>query len=177
MCLSLFTVNVDNTIMSVTLPSLVAALDASTTDLQWVVDAFALTFAGLLLAAGAVGDRYGRRLVLTVGLVVFGLFSALGSFAVTPGQLIAARAAMGVGAALVFPATLAILSDVFREPASRARAIGAWTAVAGLAVAVGPLAGGWLLEHFWWGSVLLVNLPVVAGGRAGWRLVVRPGVP
>jgi EmrB/QacA subfamily drug resistance transporter len=151
----------DGTIVNVALPTLTTELGATTRELQWIVDAYLLVFTGLLLAAGGLGDRYGRRRALVVGLVLFGVTSALAGSADTPGQLIAGRAAMGVGAALIFPATLAIITDVFRSPGERAKAIGAWSAVSGIGVAAGPITGGWLLEHFWWGSVLFVNVPVV----------------
>lgn len=159
---SVFLVVVDNTIVNVALPRLSTDLGASTTELQWIVDAYSLVFAGLLLAGGALGDRLGRKGALQIGLIIFASMSTLGAFASSSGQLIAARGAMGVGAALVFPATLAILTNVFTDPTERAKAIGAWSAVSGAAVAFGPITGGLLLEHFWWGSVLLVNLPIVA---------------
>jgi len=162
LCLSLFLVVVDNTIVNVALPTLSRELSASTSQLQWIVDAYSLVFAGLLLAFGSFGDRYGRKGALQVGLVLFALTSVAAAFTTSAPQLIAGRAAMGVGAALVFPATLAILTNVFTDPTERAKAIGVWSAVSGLAVALGPLTGGWLLEHFWWGSVFLVNVPVVA---------------
>jgi len=159
---SVFLVVVDNTIVNVALPRLSSDLGASTTELQWIVDAYSLVFAGLLLTGGAIGDRLGRKGALQIGLVIFAAMSTLGAFSQTSGQLIAARAAMGIGAALVFPATLAILTNVFTDPTERAKAIGAWSAVSGAAVAFGPITGGLLLEHYWWGSVLLVNLPIVA---------------
>lgn len=159
---SVFLVVVDNTIVNVALPRLSSDLGASTTQLQWIVDAYSLVFAGLLLAGGAIGDRLGRKGALQIGLVIFAAMSTLGAFSQNSGQLIAARAAMGIGAALVFPATLAILTNVFTDPTERAKAIGAWSAVSGAAVAFGPITGGLLLEHYWWGSVLLVNLPIVA---------------
>ena len=159
---SVFLVVVDNTIVNVALPRLSSDLGASTTQLQWIVDAYSLVFAGLLLTGGAIGDRLGRKGALQSGLIIFAAMSTLGAFAATSEQLIAARAAMGVGAALVFPATLAILTNVFTDPTERAKAIGAWSAVSGAAVAFGPITGGFLLQHFWWGSVLLVNLPIVA---------------
>lgn len=172
LALSVFLVVVDNTIVNVALPTLSRDLGASTTELQWIVDAYSLVFAGLLLAAGGLGDRVGRKGTMQVGLVVFALFAALGAFSHSSGQLIAARAAMGVGAALVFPATLAILTNVFTDPVERAKAIGIWSAVSGMAVAFGPVTGGFLLEHFWWGSVFLVNVPIVAVALvAGWLLV------
>lgn len=159
---SVFLVVVDNTIVNVALPRLSSDLGASTTQLQWIVDAYSLVFAGLLLTGGAIGDRLGRKGALQIGLIIFAAMSTLGAFAANSEQLIAARAAMGVGAALVFPATLAILTNVFTDPTERAKAIGAWSAVSGAAVAFGPITGGFLLQHFWWGSVLLVNLPIVA---------------
>ncbi len=162
LCLSLFLVVVDNTIVNVALPTLSRELGATTSELQWIVDAYSLVFAGLLLAFGSLGDRYGRKGALQIGLVLFAGTSVLASLATSAPQLIAARAAMGVGAALVFPATLAILTNVFTDPTERAKAIGVWSAVSGLAVALGPVTGGWLLEHFSWGSIFLVNLPVVA---------------
>ncbi len=156
-----FLVVVDNTIVNVALPTLSRELSASTTELQWIVDAYSLVFAGLLLAAGGLGDRFGRKGTMQIGLVLFGLFSLAAAFSTNSGQLIAARGAMGIGAALIFPATLAILTNVFADPTERAKAIGIWSAVSGLAVAFGPVTGGLLLEHFWWGSIFLVNVPIV----------------
>ena len=162
LCLSLLAVVIDGTIVNTALPTLSRELDASSSDLQWIVDAYTLAFAGLLLVAGAAGDRYGRHRALSAGLVVFGAASALAAISQTAGQLVAARALMGVGAALVMPATLSILSDVFRDdPVGRAKAIGIWSGVSGLGVAIGPSAGGLLLAHLPWGWVFLVNLPVV----------------
>ncbi len=161
LCLSVFVIVVDSTIVNVALPTLVEQLGATTSQLQWIVDAYTLVFAGLLLAAGSLGDRFGRKGFLMAGMALFGLFSGLGAFATSPGQLIAARGFMGIGAALIFPATLAILVNVFREPSERAKAIALWAATSGLSVALGPVSGGYLLEHFWWGSVLMVNVPIV----------------
>ena len=160
MCLAVFTVNVDTTIVNVTLPTLVRELDATTRDLQWIVDSYLLVFAALVLAGGSLSDRYGRRAALVIGLAVFGLGNVLAALCTTPDQLIAARAVTGIGAALVFPTTLSILTQVFTERAARARAIGLWGACTGLAVAFGPITGGLLLERFWWGSTFLVKLPV-----------------
>ena len=161
LCVSLLVIVLDNTIVNVALPTLVRDLGTSITDLQWVVDAYTLVFAGLLLTMGSLGDRFGRQGALSIGLAIFGLASAAAAFAggVTP--LILARGVMGVGAALIMPATLSILINVFTEARERALAIGIWSAVAGLAVALGPVAGGFLLERFWWGSVFLVNVPIV----------------
>jgi MFS transporter, DHA2 family, multidrug resistance protein len=161
MNLSLLLIVMDNTIVNVALPSIRADLDASTGQLQWIVDAYILVFAGLLLTMGALGDRFGRRGALTIGLTIMGVTSIASSFATSPDQLIATRAVMGVGAALVMPGTLSILTNVFTDPKERAKAIAIWTATAGIAVAIGPVTGGWLLEHFWWGSVFLINVPVV----------------
>ncbi len=136
------------------------------------MDAYTLVFSALLLAFGYFGDRFGRKLALQLGLVVFGVTSALAALATTTGQLIGARALMGIGAALIFPATLAIIINVFTDIKERAPAIGIWSGVTGLAVAAGPVTGGWLLEHFWWGSIFLVNLPIaVVALVAGTRLV------
>jgi len=161
LCLSVFVIVIDGTIVNVALPTLVTQLHATTSQLQWIVDAYTLVFAGLLLAAGSLGDRFGRKGFLMAGMALFGLFSGLGAMSTSPGQLIAARGAMGVGAALIFPATLAILVNVFRNPKERPKAIGIWAATSGLSVALGPVTGGFLLEHFWWGSVLMVNVPIV----------------
>jgi EmrB/QacA subfamily drug resistance transporter len=171
LCLSLVVLAMDNTILNVTLPTLAQDLEATGSQLQWMVDAYLLVFAGLLLTMGAVGDRFGRKLALDVGLLVFVAASAASAFAGSPQVLIAARAAMGVGAALIMPATLSIITNIF-PPTERGRAIGVWAGMAALGVVLGPVAGGWLLEHFWWGSVFLVNLPVVALAMlAGWPLV------
>jgi EmrB/QacA subfamily drug resistance transporter len=169
--LSLLVIGLDNTILNVALPSLREDLGASTGELQWIVDAYMLVFAGLLLTAGSLGDRFGRKRALTAGLVVFGAGSALAALASGSGQLIASRALMGAGGALIMPSTLSILIHVF--PAhERAKAIAAWAAVAGLGIAIGPVAGGWLLEHGDWNLVFLVNLPFVAVALlAGRRLV------
>lgn len=160
LCLSLFLAVVDNTIVNVALPTLSRSLGATTSQLQWIVDAYALVFAALLLVGGSIGDRRGRKGALQVGLVLFTGFSVYAATTTSAPQLIVARGLMGVGAALVFPATLAILTNVFVDPVERAKAIGAWSAVVGLAVALGPISGGILLKHFWWGSIFLVNLPV-----------------
>jgi len=169
--LSLLIISLDNTILNVALPSIEGDLGASSSDLQWIVDSYVLVFAGLLLTAGSLGDRFGRRRALMLGLTVFGAGSALSALAGSADQLIASRALMGVGGALIMPTTLSVLTNVF--PAEeRGKAIGVWAAVAGLGVAIGPITGGWLLEHFEWPSVFVVNLPVVALGLAGAMLLV-----
>ena len=162
LCLAALIINIDVTIVNVALPSLVRELGATTTKLQWVVDAYTLVFAALILAAGSISDRVGRKGILLAGLGVFALGSVAGSLANTPNELIAARALMGIGAAGIFPATLSLIANVFTERAERAKAIGLWGATTGVGVAAGPIVGGWLLEHFWWGSVFLFMVPIAA---------------
>jgi Major Facilitator Superfamily len=140
----------------------VRELDASTIQLEWIVDAYNLMFAALVLAAGNLGDRVGRKGVLLAGLAVFGAATLAGGLGENPGQLIAARAAMGIGAALIFPATLSLLTNVFTERRERARAIGLWGATTGVRIALGPIVGGWLLERFDWSSVFFALAPVAA---------------
>jgi EmrB/QacA subfamily drug resistance transporter len=162
LCLAALIINLDTTIVNVALPSLVRQLRATTTDLQWVVDAYNLVFAALILAAGSMSDRLGRKGMLLTGLAVFGASSLAGSFATSPGGLIAARAVMGLGAAMMFPATLSLLTNVFTERRERAAAIGLWGASAGVGIALGPIAGGWLLDRFWWGAIFVSMVPVAA---------------
>jgi len=162
LCLAALIINLDTTIVNVALPALVRQIGATTTGLQWVVDAYNLVFAALILAAGSLGDRLGRKGMLLAGLGVFGAASLAGSFATTVGQLVAARAVMGLGAAMMFPATLSLLTNVFTGRRDRALAIGVWGASAGVGIALGPIAGGWLLERFWWGSVFLFFVPAAA---------------
>ena len=171
LCLSLVIVVVGNTVLNVAIPTLVRDLHASNSALQWVVDAYGLVFAGLLLTAGAIGDRFGRKGALTAGLLIFGGGSTAAAFCSSAGQLTAFRAIMGIGAALIMPATLSILTNVF-PPHERAKAIAIWAGLAGAGAAVGPVAGGFLLEHFWWGSVFLVNVPLVLAAVAGGRVLV-----
>ncbi|MEO6713685.1 MAG: MFS transporter [Mycobacteriales bacterium] len=171
-CAAVFAINVDTTLVNVTLPTLVRELNASTTELQWIVDAYNLTFAAFVLAAGSLSDKFGRKGALLTGLALFGIATAAGSLATTSSQLIAARAVMGIGAAIVFPNTLSIISNVFTDRAERAKAIGAWGGVAGISIALGPITGGWLLEHFWWGSAFLAMAPVAAVAIALVALVV-----
>jgi len=171
MCLSLLIVVIDSTILNTALPTLARVLKASTTDLQWITDAYSLVFAALLIVAGGLGDRYGRRRGLLLGLGIFGAGSIAAALSGDTAALIAARAVMGVGAAFVMPATLSIINAVFpvRE---RAGAIGAWSAVAGLGVVAGPTLGGLLLNHFYWGSVFWLNIPLVAAAMLAAVLVV-----
>src|SRR3954454_21682551 len=168
---SLLVIGLDNTILNVALPTLEHDLGASSSQLQWIVDAYMLVFAGLLLTAGALGDRFGRKRALTFGLAVFGLGSALSALATSPDMLIATRALMGVGGAFIMPSTLSILTATF--PASeRGRAIGIWAGVSGIGIPIGPVAGGWIIENSDWSWIFLVNLPfVVPALAAGRRLV------
>jgi EmrB/QacA subfamily drug resistance transporter len=151
---------------------LVRDLHASNSQLQWMVDSYTLVFACLLLPAGALGDRFGRRGALQLGLAIFGIGSLLSAFASTPDQLIGTRAVMGVGGAFIMPSTLSILTNVFTDPRERGRAIGVWAGVAGIGIALGPLAGGFLLQHFYWGSIFLVNIPIAAIAIVAGKLIV-----
>src|SRR5271166_1333112 len=160
LCLSVFLALVDNTIVNVALPSISRQLHATTSDLQWVVDAYSLVFASLLLVGGSLGDRYGRKGALQIGLVAFAGFSAFAGLSGSTGVLIVARGLMGLAAALIFPATLAILTNTFTDARERAAAVGVWTGITGLGVALGPVTGGLLLEHFSWSSVFFATIPV-----------------
>src|SRR4051794_4433011 len=169
LALSLLVITMGNTILNVGLPTIREELDASSSQLQWIVDSYMLVFAGLLLAAGALGDRFGRKRALTAGIVVFATGSGLAALADTTGQLIAMRALMGTGGALIMPSTLSLLPSTFPER-ERGRAIGIWAAMAGIGIALGPVLGGWLVERWDWSAVFLVNLPLalvalVAGAR------------
>jgi len=163
LCFGLLVIVLDNSILNVAIPTIVRELDASNSDIQWIVDAYTLVFAGLLLTMGSLGDRYGRRGALQAGFVVFGIGSLASALASTSDQLIGTRAFMGIGGALIMPATLSIITNLF--PADeRGKAIGVWAGTAGIGGALGPLTGGFLVEHFYWGSVFLVNIPIVIVG-------------
>jgi len=172
LCVSLLIVSLDTTILNVALPTIVRALSASSSQLQWIVDAYAVAFAGLLLVLGSLADRFGRKWMFMAALAAFAAGSAGAAFSGTPDRLMAARAFMGVGAAGIMPASLSLLTNVFPEPKERARAIGIWSGTTGLGVALGPMAGGWLLSHFWWGSVFLVNVPIALVGALATGLLV-----
>ncbi|HSX43814.1 MAG TPA: DHA2 family efflux MFS transporter permease subunit [Candidatus Saccharimonadales bacterium] len=161
LCLALFIVMIDNTVLNVALPTLSRELHATSSQLQWMVDAYSLIFAGLLFTAGAVGDRYGRKGIFQAGLLLFGLTSAYTAFiASSATAVIFARGAMGLAGAMIMPATLSILTNVF-PPKERAKAVGIWSGIVGVGVAVGPVLGGFLLDHFSWHSVFTINIPIV----------------
>ena len=170
--LSLFAIIMDNTILNVALPTLAKDLHATGSELQWIVDSYVLVFAGLLLSAGALGDRFGRRGALSAGLVVFAAGSIFAMHVDSASMLIAARAVMGIGGALIMPATLSILTNVFTDPQERAKAIAMWASVGGLAVALGPVTGGFLLEHFSWTAVFALNIPIVVIAITAGRFAV-----
>ncbi|MDX2785028.1 MFS transporter, partial [Streptomyces caniscabiei] len=162
-CLAQLTVLLDNTVLNVAIPSLTEELGAATSDIQWMINAYSLVQSGLLLTAGSAADRYGRKKMLIAGLVLFGIGSLVAGLAQSTGQLIAARAGMGVGGALLLTTTLAVAMQIF-TPAEQPKAIGIWAAVNALGFAAGPLLGGFMLGHFWWGAIFLINLPVAALG-------------
>lgn len=172
LCMSLLIIVMDNTILNVAIPSLMENLHASNTDIQWIIDAYTIVFAGLLLTAGTLSDRFGRKGALQLGIVMFAIGSALAAMSHSVTHLIASRSFMGIGGALIMPSTLSILTNVFHDPRERARAISIWAGFSGLAVAVGPIVGGLLLRHFAWNAVFWVNLPVgaVALGLGAWMI-------
>ncbi len=172
LAMAAFIISLDVTIVNVALPTLVRTLGASTTQLQWVVDAYSLVFAAFVLASGSISDRQGRKGVLLVGLAIFATGSVTGALVDTTNELIAARALMGLGAALMFPSTLSLLVNIFIERDERAKAIGIWGASTGVGIALGPIVGGWLLENFWWGSIFefMAEVALVIGLLVAWTV-------
>ncbi|MFE4968050.1 MFS transporter [Streptomyces sp. NPDC056660] len=172
---SLLVVMLDNSILNVAMKTIAqpapVGLGSTQSQLEWAVNSYTLVFAGLLFTAGLLGDRLGRKKVLLFGMLVFGAGSALSALSDSSGQLIAFRAVMGFGGAFILPATLAIIMNVF-ERDEQPKAIGIWTGVVGFAIAAGPIAGGVLLQHFWWGSVFLVNVPIVVAAMAAMVAIV-----
>lgn len=166
LCTPLLIVSLDNTVLNVVLPTLVRSLHATTSDLQWIVDSYVLVFGGLMLVAGSLADRVGRKRTFVAGLLLFAAGSTWAALSGSVGMLIAARAGMGVGAALIMPATLAIITDTFAGERERQRALGIWSGTSGAGIALGPIVGGLLLAHFHWGSVFLINVPVAIIGLA-----------
>ncbi len=172
LCISLLMSSLDNTILNIALPTLVRDLKATNTQLEWIVDAYALVSAGLLIFAGSLGDRIGRKKLLISGLFIFILGSSGSAFSKSVGMLIFSRAVMGIGVAFIMPATLAIITTLFRRQSERALAIGIWSGTEGFGIALGPIAGGWLLSHFWWGSVFLINVPIGIIGIVGAAILI-----
>ena len=172
LCVPLLIVSLDNTVLNVALPTLVRDLHASDTQLQWIVDAYVLVFGGLMLVSGSIADRVGRKRTFLAGLAVFATCSTWAALSNSSAMLIAARASMGLGATLIMPATLAIITNTFTDRGERQRALGVWAGTTGAGVALGPIVGGLLLAHFAWGSVFLINVPIALLGLvAGISLV------
>jgi EmrB/QacA subfamily drug resistance transporter len=167
MCLSLLVLSINNNVVNVALPSIARDLHASSSELEWVVDAYVLIFAALLLTMGSVGDRYGRKPFLLIGLGLFALGSALACLTESIGVLILSRGFLGIAGAIIMPTTLSILSSTFEDTKERSQAIALWAATFGLGVGGGPLLGGWLLEHYSWNSVFFANIPLIAITLAG----------
>ncbi len=165
LALSLVLIGMDNTILNVAIPTLIREVEVTNTELQWILDSYVLVFAGLLLTAGAIGDRFGRKGALNFGLLVFTGAALYATTTDDAAHLIAARAVMGLGGAFIMPSTLSILTNMF-PPEERGRAIGVWAGVAGVGIPLGPLLGGWLLAHFDWNSVFFINVPLALGALA-----------
>lgn len=169
---SLLVVGLDTTVLNVALPTLVGELGASTSQLQWIVDSYALMSGSLVLFCGSLADRLGRKWIFMTGLALFTAASVVAAYAGTVTTLVLARGAMGVGEALIMPATLAVIGNVFPRGAERTKAIGIWSAAVGVGTVIGPMAGGWLLSHYWWGAVFLINLPIGIAGLIAAALLV-----
>jgi EmrB/QacA subfamily drug resistance transporter len=179
---SVLVVGLDLTVLTLALPTMSVSLHASTSDLQWITDSYSLVLAALILPAGLLGDRYGRKRVLLIALVLFGASSAACAYATSVGELIAARAVLGIGAAAIFPLALSVLPVLF-SPEERQKAVAAIAGATMLSFPIGPIVGGYLLSHFWWGSVFLINVPIVVIAVAAVALLMpesrserRPGI-
>jgi EmrB/QacA subfamily drug resistance transporter len=178
LCMSLLIIVLDNTILNVAIPKMIDELHASNSDIQWILDAYVLVFAGLLLTTGSLSDRFGRKGALQTGLIVFSLGSVSAALSSSTTQLIMSRAFMGIGGALIMPSTLSILANVFRDPRERGRAIAVWAGFSGLGVAIGPVTGGLLLNHFSWSSVFWINIPIATTALiAGFFLIPKSKDP
>ncbi len=178
LCLSLLLIIMDNTILNVAIPSLIKDLHATNSQIQWIIDSYVLVFAGLLLTTGSLSDRFGRKGALQIGIVLFGLGSASAGMSHSVEHLIASRAFMGIGGALIMPSTLSLLTNVFRDPTERGRAIAVWAGFSGLGVAIGPVVGGTLIKHFSWQAVFWVNIPLgIVALAAGAVLIPRSKDP
>ena len=173
LCLSLFIIAIDNMVLNLALPSISKDLGASVSQLQWITDAYILVFASLLLTMGAIGDRYGRKRILQMGTLLFGIGSLAAALSTSTEMLITFRAFLGIGGAMIMPSTLSILTDTFRNPQERAKAITMWAATFSLGAAVGPVIGGFLLEYFNWSIVFYINLPVVSIALIGGYFLIR----
>jgi EmrB/QacA subfamily drug resistance transporter len=185
-CVSLLVISLDNTILNVALPSIATDLNASASELQWIVDAYILVFAALLLTMGSVGDRYGRKRALQFGVTTFGVFSLMAALSTSTNMLIVSRALLGIGGATIMPATLSLITASFRDPRERGQAIAIWAAIFGLGVGIGPLIGGYLIEYYEWSAVFLVNVPVALVALVGGQIFLeesrdenapRPDIP
>ena len=170
---SLLVIALDNTVLNLAMPTISTKLGSTLSGMQWIVDAYILVFAALLLTMGSIGDRIGRKRTLQAGLIVFGCFSLGAALSRSTGMLIAMRAIMGIGGAMIMPSTLSILTATFRDPKERGQAIALWAAVFALGLGIGPLVGGWLLEHFSWSSVFYINLPIVGVGLIGGYIFIQ----
>ncbi|WAZ19143.1 DHA2 family efflux MFS transporter permease subunit [Streptomyces cinnabarinus] len=171
-CVSMLVVGLDTTVLNVALPTLVGELGASTSELQWIVDSYALMSGSLVLFCGSLADRLGRKWIFMAGLALFTVASVVAAYAGSVATLVLARGAMGVGEALIMPATLAVIGNVFPRGAERTKAIGIWSAAVGIGTVIGPMVGGWMLSHYWWGSVFLINLPIGIAGLVAAALLV-----
>ncbi|MEC3913131.1 MFS transporter [Nocardia sp. CDC160] len=172
LAIAMLTIGLDVTVLTVALPTLAVDLHADTSALQWFSSAYTLALAAFMLPAGALGDRYGRKKLLLAALLLFGVASVACAFATSSGELIAARTVLGVGAAVMFPLSMAVLPSLFPEPGERQRAITIWVTSTAIGLPLGPIVGGWLLQHYWWGSVFLLNVPLVIIGATAVALLV-----